>query len=59
LFSIFREQGHHLGECPVAEDIFRRKLISLPLGPTMKIEDANYTVKVIKEIIHRIKKSSI
>ena len=55
LFSIFREQGHKIGECPVAEELFRKKLISLPIGPTMTKDQAEYTVKSIKEIIEKIK----
>jgi len=58
LFSIFREQGNEVGECPVAEEIFRKKLISLPIGPAMPLEHADYTVKAIKEIIHKLCKET-
>jgi len=55
LFSIFREQGHEVGECPIAENIFRRKLISLPIGPTMTRDQAQYTTESIKAIINKLK----
>lgn len=55
LFSIFREKGHKPGECPEAERIFRNKLISLPIGPTMSEEKAKYIVNAIKEIIYKLK----
>ena len=55
LFSILREQGHEVGECSVAEDIFRKKLISLPISPTMTKDQAQYTTKSIKAIIDRLK----
>jgi len=55
LFTIFREQGHEVGQCPIAEDLFRRKLISLPIGPTMTPDQAKYIVKSIKEIIARLR----
>ena len=32
LSGVSRERGHRMGEYPVAEDIFRRKLISLSIG---------------------------
>lgn len=57
LFGIFREKGHKVGECPVAEDIFRNKLISLPIGPIMTQEQADYVTKSIKEIVSKLKKA--
>ncbi len=58
LFTIFREKGHKPGECPVAEDVFRRKLISIPIGPTMVPEQAEYIIQSIKEIIYKISQHS-
>lgn len=51
LFDIHRKEGHVPGECPVAEEVFRNKLISLPIGPTMTQEQADYMISSIKEII--------
>lgn len=55
LFKIFRDTGHMAGECPVSEDIFCNKLISLPIGPTMTQGQADYVVKSIKEIIGKLR----
>jgi perosamine synthetase len=55
LFSIFREKGHMPGECPQAEKVFRKNLISLPIGPTMTKEMAEYTVDSIQKVIKKIK----
>ena len=54
LLKVYRDRGHQVGECPVAEDIFRRKLISLPIGPTMTEDQADCTVSAIKSIIARL-----
>jgi len=56
LFTIFKEKGHKPGECPVAEEVFRKKLISIPIGPTMTIGQADYIIKAINEIMGKIKK---
>jgi len=56
LFDVFREKGHKPGECPVAEEVFRKKLISIPIGPTMEKEQADYMISSIKEIVVRLKK---
>ncbi len=56
LFKIHREKGHRVGECPVAEDLFRHKLISLPIGPTMTKEQADYMIRAIKETLGQIRK---
>lgn len=55
LFTIHREKGSKPGDCPVAEDIFRKKLISLPIGPTMPLEQADYIADSIKAILSKIK----
>ena len=55
LFHIHREKGSKPGDCPVAENIFRRELISLPIGPTMPLEQADYITDSIKAIIAKIK----
>ena len=39
----------------MAENIFRRELISLPIGPTMPLEQADYITDSIKAIIAKIK----
>ena len=57
LFEIFREKGHVPGECPIAEHVFRNKLISLPIGPVMTEDMAIYTVESINRITDRIKNS--
>jgi len=54
LLGVHRETGHKPGECPVAEEVFRRKLISLPIGPTMTKDQADYVIRSIKEIIAKI-----
>lgn len=55
LFTIHREKGSKPGDCPVAENIFRKKLISLPIGPTMPLEQADYIAGSIRSIIQKIK----
>ena len=55
LFTLFRERGHQIGECPVAEEAFRRRLISLPIGPTMTHEQADTIIRSIKEIIQTMR----
>jgi len=57
LLHVHREKGHEPGECPVAEEVFRKKLISLPIGPTMTREQAGYMARSIKEIVGRLRKS--
>ncbi|MFH0965553.1 MAG: DegT/DnrJ/EryC1/StrS family aminotransferase [Planctomycetota bacterium] len=54
LFTVFREMGHAPGECPVAEEIFRKKLVSLPIGPTMTLEQMDYVAKAVKETVGKL-----
>ncbi len=56
LLKLYRDRGHRVGECPVAEEVFREKLISLPIGPTMTEKQADYVVKAIKEVIGKLRK---
>ena len=57
LLGVHREKGHKPGECPVAEEVFRKKLISLPIGPTMTQGQADYIIQSIKEIIAKLRTS--
>lgn len=57
LLKIHRDKGHSVGDCPVAEEIFRKKLISLPIGPTMTEEQADYVARSIREIVGRLPRS--
>ncbi len=45
-----RKHGYRKGDFPVAEWIFERE-VSLPLYPGMSLQDVEYVVKVIKEIL--------
>lgn len=55
LLKIHRDQGHEVGECPVAEEVFRKKLISLPIGPTMTTAQADMTVDAVRTIVGRLR----
>jgi len=41
--------GYREGDCPVAEDYYRRTL-TLPIYPGMRKRDVDYVIKVVKEI---------
>jgi perosamine synthetase len=47
----YRKQGHHEGECPVAEAAFA-KYVSLPLHPRLTDEAIDYMAASIREVSH-------
>lgn len=46
----FREMGHHEGECPVYEEVFKR-FVTLPIYPMLTEEAIDYMAQSIKEIL--------
>ena len=50
----YRVQGHMEGECPVAEDAFR-KYVTLPIHPRLTDEAIDYMAASIRELAMRVK----
>jgi dTDP-4-amino-4,6-dideoxygalactose transaminase len=50
LTTAYRKLGHHEGECPVAEEMFRR-YVSLPIHPRMTGESVRYVTDSIQELV--------
>lgn len=50
LQPIYKTLGHKKGECPKAEQIMKRQL-TLPINPFMTIEDVDYVVNSLNEVI--------
>ena len=46
LQNAYSEMGYHSGQFPITEAI-HKEVISLPMGPTMNLEDARYVVESI------------
>ncbi|MDX2196304.1 MAG: DegT/DnrJ/EryC1/StrS family aminotransferase [Cytophagales bacterium] len=42
-------QGHKEGECPIAEELFK-KYVSLPIHPRLSQEALDYMISSIKEL---------
>ena len=49
LTSAYRKLGHHDGECPVAEAMFK-KYVSLPIHPRLTDEAVDYMITNIREL---------
>ncbi len=49
LTTAYRNQGHHEGECPVAESMFK-KYVSLPIHPRITEEALDYMMRNIREL---------
>ena len=49
LIDPYRAQGHHEGECPVAEAAFSR-YVSLPVHPRLTDEAIEYMVSSVREL---------
>lgn len=45
--------GTHDGMCPIAEDAYEQ-IISLPIFPAMRIEDAQYVIENVKDVINSL-----
>ena len=45
----YLQQGHHAGECPVAEAAFER-YVSLPIHPRLTDEALDYMVQSVREL---------
>ena len=52
LQPIYRSMGHKEGECPIAEKTMKHQL-TLPINPYMTIEDVNYVISALDDVIHR------
>ena len=50
LTTAYRRMGHAEGECPVAEQLFRR-YVSLPIHPRLTEEAINYLFTSIRELV--------
>ena len=57
LGGIMRMRGHHLGECPVFENIWFNKQLSLPITPQMEEWEINTIIEALGETLERMKKS--
>jgi dTDP-4-amino-4,6-dideoxygalactose transaminase len=50
LFPYYEKLGYAKGLCPVAEDTYRR-LITIPLHPSLTDEQVGYVIKSVKEVV--------
>ena len=51
LFTIYRNMGYKPGICPVAEDIFMKHLVNLPIYPSLTDEQVDYMIDAIRTIV--------
>jgi perosamine synthetase len=49
--TAYRNLGHAIGECPVAEEMYHR-YVSLPIHPRLTDEAINYLTQSIREVAH-------
>ena len=49
LTEVYRNLGHHEGECPVAESMFER-YVSIPIHPRMTEESIQYVIDSVREL---------
>jgi perosamine synthetase len=49
LTTAYRKLGHKAGECPIAEEQFK-KYVSLPIHPRMKEDTIQYVIRSIQEL---------
>lgn len=49
LKEAYQRLGHKKGECPIAEDLSSR-IVTLPMGPRLTVEDIDFMVEKIKKI---------
>ncbi len=53
LHPYYRELGYKKGECPVAEEFYKRE-ISLPIYPTMTKQDVNFAIETVFGIFKEV-----
>ena len=51
----YKELGYKKGECPVAEELYKR-MITIPLFPSMTDEDVKSVIHGVKKVINYYKR---
>ncbi len=52
LYTLYRNLGYKEGELPITEEISKR-VLTLPIYPTMTTEEVDYIIECLKEFINR------
>ncbi len=56
LYTIYRQRGYDPGLCPIAEEIFLKHLVNLPIYPTLTDQQVEYMTEAVLETVDRLTK---
>ena len=54
LLPEWRHRGHHLGECPVAERIWFREQVNLPIYPQMNDWQVDFMIETVHKTMREL-----
>jgi len=59
LYSIYRDRGYRRGICPVAEEVFLKRLVNLPIYPALRDEQVEYMISSIQQALDHCRPARI
>ncbi|MFB3881048.1 MAG: DegT/DnrJ/EryC1/StrS family aminotransferase [Armatimonadota bacterium] len=58
LTSYMRPQGHKVGECPVAERVWFREQVNLPISPLHRPQQIDYAVEQVASLVAELREKA-